>query len=235
MAFRGWPAAALEFFEGLEVDNSKAYWQRNKDVYDRLVRAPMEELVGELAPEWGEGRVFRPYRDIRFSTDKSPYKTNIAAVVGDGYVQLTADGLGAGSGMWEMAPDQLERYRVAVSEDRSGGELVDVAATARAAGLDVTGHEILKTAPKGYPRDHPRIELLRYKGLIAWQEWPAGAWLGTRRAKERVVEFFRRSTPLNEWLRTHVGPSTLPAAAVSARGLSRSRRRSPVRNSTGSD
>lgn len=210
MAFRGWPAEALEFFEGLEADNSKTYWQRHRDVYDGLVRAPMEALLEELEPEWGEGRIFRPYRDIRFSADKSLYKTNIAAVVGDGYVQLTADGLGAGCGMYEMAPDQLERYRKAVAEDRSGVELTILVAGARAAGLEVTGHDLLKTVPKGYPRDHPRIELLRHKGLITWREWPAGAWLGTRRAKDRVVEFFRQSKPISEWLGANVGPSTLP-------------------------
>ncbi|MEX0817790.1 MAG: DUF2461 domain-containing protein [Gaiellales bacterium] len=210
MAFRGWPVEALEFFEGLEADNTKTYWQRNKHVYDTLVRSPMQELLDELAPEFGEGRIFRPYRDIRFTSDKSPYKTNIAAMVGDGYVQLEAKGLGAGSGMWEMAPDQLERYRAAVSEGRSGGRLDDLVGKARAAGLEVTGHEVLKTAPKGYPKDHPRIELLRFKGLITWREWPAAAWLGTGRAKDRVVEFFRLSKPLNEWLRRHVGSSSLP-------------------------
>jgi len=210
MTFRGWPAEALEFFEGLEADNSKTYWQRNRDVYDSMVRAPMEKLLEELAPEFGEGRIFRPYRDVRFSPDKSPYKTNIGAVIGDGYIQLTADGLGAGSGMWEMAPDQLERYRVAVSENRPGGKLVDLVARASAAGVEVTGHEVLKTAPRGYPKDHPRIELLRYKGLITWREWPAAAWLGTRRAKDRVIEFLRLSKPLNDWLRTYVGPSTQP-------------------------
>ncbi|HYT29790.1 MAG TPA: DUF2461 domain-containing protein [Actinomycetota bacterium] len=210
MAFRGWPVEALEFFEGLEEDNSKAYWQRNKTVYETCVRAPMEGLLAELEPEWGAGRIFRPYRDVRFSADKSPYKTNIGAVVGDGYVQLTAQGLGVGSGMWEMAPDQLERYRQAVSDERAGGKLVTVVANAAAAGLDVTGHDVLKTAPKGYPKDHPRIELLRWKGLITWREWPAGAWLGTRRAKDRVVEFLTASRPLNGWLRSNVGASTLP-------------------------
>jgi uncharacterized protein (DUF2461 family) len=131
-------------------------------------------------------------------------------VVGDGYIQLTADGLGAGCGMYEMAPDQLDRYRRAVADDRSGGGLATLVEAARAAGLQVTGHDVLKTAPRGYPRDHPRIELLRFKGLITWQEWPAGAWLGTRRAKDRVVEFFQRSRPISGWLGTHVGPSTLP-------------------------
>jgi uncharacterized protein (TIGR02453 family) len=208
--FRGWPAEALEFFEGLEADNSKTYWQRNKVVYDTMVRAPMEALLDELAGEWGEGRIFRPYRDIRFSSDKSPYKTNIAAVVGDGYVQLTARGLSAGCGMWEMERDQLDRYRQAVNDDRSGRELEGAVARARAAGLEVTGHEVLKSAPRGYPRDHPRIELLRYKGLVTWQEWSAGAWLGTGRAKDRVVRFLRESRPIAEWLRANVGPSTLP-------------------------
>ena len=210
MAFRGWPVEALEFFEGLEEDNSKAYWQRNKDVYETLVRAPMEGLLAELEPQWGKGHIFRPYRDVRFSKDKSPYKTNIAAVIGDGYIQLTANGLGVGSGMYQMAPDQLERFRRAVDDDRSGKRLVAILTKAREAGLRAEGHDILKTTPKGYPKDHPRVELLRYKGLITWREWPAAAWLGTRKAKDRIVSFLQDSKPLNAWLRTNVGPSTLP-------------------------
>lgn len=211
MAFKGWPVEALEFFEELEEDNSKSFWQRNKNVYDTIVRAPMEELLAELGSEWGENRIFRPYRDVRFSKDKAPYKTAIGAMLGDGYVQLSAQGLAAGSGMWEMAPDQLERYREAVADERSGSKLASIVGKVRGAGLDVTGHDALKTAPKGYPKDHPRIELLRYKGLITWKEWPVGAWLGTRRAKDRVVEFLLASKPLNGWLRTNVGPSEMPA------------------------
>jgi uncharacterized protein (TIGR02453 family) len=209
MTFRGWPAEALEFFDGLEADNSKTYWQANKTTYETLVRAPMEELLAELAKEFGEGKIFRPYRDIRFSPDKSPYKTYMGATAGDGYIHLSSKGLGAGTGMWEMAPDQLERYRQAVSDDRSGKALVAIVTKAKAAGVDISGHDVLKTAPKGYPKDHPRIDLLRNKGLITWKEWPAGAWLGTARAKDRVVEFFRLSKPLNKWLGTNVGASTL--------------------------
>ncbi len=210
MAFRGWKVEALEFFEGLEADNSKAYWQPRKEVYDTIVRAPMEELLAELEPEFGEGRIFRPYRDVRFSRDKSPYKTAIGATIGEGYVQIDARGLAVGSGKWEMASDQLERYREAVVDESSGEELHRIVSAARAKGLDVHGHDVLKTAPKGYPKDHPRIELLRYKGLIAWREWPAGAWLGTKRAKDRIVEFLEQSKPLVGWLQTNVGESTLP-------------------------
>jgi uncharacterized protein (TIGR02453 family) len=212
MAFTGWKAEALEFFEGLEVENTKAYWERNRQTYDTLVKAPMEELLAELEPKWGEGRIFRPYRDVRFSKNKSPYKTNIAAVVGgSGYVHLDSKGLSAGSGMWEMAPDQLERYRNAVVNDRSGKALVEVVSKGRAQGIDVMSHGELKTAPRGYPKDHPRVEFLRYKGLAVWKEWPAGAWLGTKKAKERLEEFLTAAKPLNAWLTKNVGPSELPS------------------------
>ncbi len=217
MAFRGWPAEALEFFEELEAENSKAFWQGHKSVYESVVRAPMEELLAELEPEWGAGRIFRPYRDVRFSADKSPYKTNIAATVGESYVQLDARGLSVGSGMWEMAPDQLERYRRAVDDDRSGGALANIVTKAGRAGLGIMGHGMLKTAPKGYPKDHARIELLRHKGLATWQEWPAGPWLGTRRAKDRVVKFLGLSRPLTEWLHTNVGASTLSPSTPGTR------------------
>jgi uncharacterized protein (TIGR02453 family) len=210
MTFRGWKVEALEFFEGLEADNSKSYWEAHKDVYQDLVRAPMEQLLADLEPTWGEGRIFRPYRDVRFSKDKSPYKTAIGATVGDGYVHLDARGLAAGSGMWEMAPDQLERYRAAVDDAKIGGELERIVADARKQKVDVMSHGELKTAPKGYPKDHPRVELLRYKGLATWREWPAGAWLGTKRAEDRLVEFFERSKPLVTWLHTNVGDSEMP-------------------------
>jgi uncharacterized protein (TIGR02453 family) len=209
MSFKGWKAEALEFFDELEADNSKAFWLRNKGRYETLVRAPMEALLADLEPEWGEGKIFRPYRDVRFSADKSPYKTNIAAVIGGGYVQLRAAGPGAGSGMWEMAPDQLERYREAVAKDRTGAKLATIVDDAARAGVEVMGHGVLKTAPRGYPKDHPRIELLRYKGIVTWREWPAAAWLGTARAKDRIVTFLQASKPLNAWLRTNVGDSTM--------------------------
>ena len=208
--FRGWPAEALEFYEGLEADNTKAYWQDNKSVYEESVRAPMEALLVELAPKFGEGKIFRPYRDVRFSADKTPYKTAIGATLaGGGYVQLSSEGLSAGCGMYHMASDQLDRYRRAVADDRTGKKLTGIVGRARAAGIDTTGHDTLKTAPRGYPKDHPRIDLLRCKGLVTWQQWPVGAWLGTAKAKDRVVEFLRASKPLQRWLDEHVGPSAI--------------------------
>ncbi len=210
MSFRGWPEAALDFFEGLEDDNSKAYWTAHRQVYDEVVLAPMTELTDDLSPEFGTVKIFRPYRDVRFSADKSPYRTEIGASLGSAYVRLSAAGLAAGSGMFHLAADQLTRYREAVAEDLSGGELGRIVAGLTARGITTIGHDQLKSAPRGYPADHPRIDLLRYKGLAAYKEWPVEPWLGTPAAADRVKEFLQTTRPLTGWLDDHVGPSELP-------------------------
>ena len=211
MAFRGWPTEALEFYEGLEADNSKTYWLDHKQVYDEQVYAPMAALLAELEPEFGPGRIFRPYRDVRFSADKSPYKTSIAATLDQGgYLQLTANGLGAGAGMYHMAGDQLDRYRRAVADDGTGTDLTKLIAGYTRQGIEIAAHDSLKSAPRGYPKDHPRVDLLRQKGLIAWKQWPVAAWLGTAGAKKRIVDFLHAVRPLQDWLDRNVGPSELP-------------------------
>ncbi|MGH3186075.1 MAG: DUF2461 domain-containing protein [Streptosporangiaceae bacterium] len=205
MAFSGWPEEALDFYDGLAADNCKSYWTANKAVYQDKVLRPMSELTEELAAEFGEPKIFRPYRDVRFSKDKTPYKTHIGAVLGhSGYVQFSVEGLGAGAGMWEMSPEQLARYRESVAGEGTGEELERIAAGLEKAGITVHGHGALKSAPRGYPADHPRIALLRYKGLTAWQQWPVGPWLDTDSAKDRIVSFLRTTRPLCSWLTANV-------------------------------
>src|SRR6266568_1812346 len=138
MAFSGWPEEALDFYDGLAADNTKTFWTAHKAVYDE--------------------KILRPYRDVRFSKDKTPYKTHIGAVVGDsGYVQFSVEGLGAGAGMWEMNPEQLARYRAAVDHGRLGPELEEIVAEIEKADITIHGHGALKSAPRGYPADHPRV------------------------------------------------------------------------------
>lgn len=206
MTFRGWPSEALEFYDGLSADNSKTFWTTHLDVYETQVRAPMLDLLAELEPEFGPGKTFRPYRDVRFSKDKSPYKTHLGAWLEAGcYLQLSGDGLAAGCGMYQLTLDQLERYRRAVADDRTGGALTALIETIEKEGFGVHGHGSLKTAPRGYPKDGPRAGLLRHKGLTTWKEWPPAAWMGTAAAKKRIVTFLRASRPLRHWLDEHVG------------------------------
>jgi uncharacterized protein (TIGR02453 family) len=210
VAFRGWPDEALDFFRGLEADNSKSFWEAHRDTYDRAVRAPLEDLLAEMEPEFGGAQVFRPYRDVRFSPDKTPYKTNIAATVGPmGYLTLSTEGLTAGAGMVHLAPDQLERFRGAVDDDRTGPALEEAVAAVRKAGHECEPHEALKTAPRGFPKDHPRVELLRGKGFVMWHRWEPGPWLRTARARDRIVEVLRDAEPLTAWLAAHVGETAM--------------------------
>ncbi len=213
MPFSGWPEEALEFYEGLEADNSKVYWTGQKAVYEEKVLRPMAELLEELGPEFGETKIFRPYRDVRFSKDKSPYKTEMGAMLGGGYIQFSANGLAAGDGMYGMAPDQLDRYRQAVANDGTGTELERVIAGIEQHRISVHGRDVLKSAPRGYPADHPRVGLLRYKGIVAWKQWPVETWLETAAAKDHIAGFLRATRPLGTWLSANVGPSTMERPA----------------------
>ena len=212
-AFAGWPPEAFDFFAGLEVDNSKGYWHANRDVYERAVRQPMETFAAVVAEGYGPLHIFRPYRDVRFRHDKSPYKTQCGAVTeGDGgeayYLHVSADGLFAASGYYQMARDQLERYYAAVDHVDTGRELAGLL-TALPEELDVGG-SVLRTAPRGYPRDHPRVELRRHKSVMITRSFPPAPWQSTPEAAERVTAVWDAARPVNAWLNRHVGPTTMP-------------------------
>jgi uncharacterized protein (TIGR02453 family) len=217
MAFAGFPLAALDFYEDLEQDNSKAYWTAHRTTYDECVRAPMEALMAELSDEFGQrqqGQIFRPYRDIRFSKDKSPYKTHQGAFIAleDGmgyYVQISAEGLYVAGGYHAHAPDQVERFRAAVADDATGPAVIELVGQLTSAGWSIGG-EALKTRPRGYPADHPRIELLRHKNLTASKGFGAPKWLSKPAARDQVAAAWRDLGPLNAWLGRHVGASRLP-------------------------
>jgi uncharacterized protein (TIGR02453 family) len=209
MTFQGFPVEALDFYEGLESDNSKTYWTAHKQIYDSCVRAPLVALCELLEPEFGEIHLFRPYNDLRFAKDRNPYKEQQGAVVGDHYVHLSAAGLFAASGYHHMAADQVERYREAVDENRTGRKLERLVGEIRAKGYTVGG-DALKTRPRDYPADHPRIDLLRHKGLAASVEFGSPPWLHTAEAANRVAQAWREMAPLTGWLDANVGPSKLP-------------------------
>ena len=203
MTFTGWQAEAAEFFEGLAADNSKAYWQAHKSDYVTFVEAPMAALLAELATEFGSGRIFRPYRDVRFSRDKTPYKLNCAAHLGGGYISFSAEELFVGSGLYMPDAIQLARYRSAVDDEKSGTALESILEMLRSDGFEVGALESLKTAPKGYPKDHPRIDLLNQKGVIMSKSWPVGSWTKTAKTKQRAIATLTAARPLNAWIRQH--------------------------------
>jgi uncharacterized protein (TIGR02453 family) len=215
--FEGWPKPALSFFRGLKRDNTKAFFEAHRSVYEEQVRQPMEALLSELEQDLGadmEVKIFRLNRDLRFSPDKRPYKEHLGAYLssrraGGLYLQVSDDGLYLAIGTHEMAADQLTRFRNAVA-GKDGEKLARIVATLVKDGYQVT-EPSFKRVPAGYPADHPRGELLRCKGLMAGRNWKPGPWLQTAEAKERIRDAIKASKPLTGWLDTQVGPSRLPA------------------------
>ena len=209
--FAGFPEQALVFYEGLRADNSKAYWSDHRATYDRCVKAPMEALLAQLEPEFGPATFFRPYRDVRFSKDKTPYKDHAAAVVhgedpsaGALYVQLSADGLLVGGGYWHTQTDQARRLRAAIADDLTGTALQRILDDL----VDWELHgERLKRLPKEHSADHPRAGLLTLKSLAVTRGFQPAEWLHEAECGRRVGECWRAVGPLNDWLRSHVGAS----------------------------
>ncbi|UOY01588.1 DUF2461 domain-containing protein [Blastococcus sp. PRF04-17] len=210
MSFEGFPDEGLVFYEGLEADNTKTYWTRNKAAYDAHVKAPIVSLTDELAPEFGPAKVFRPYRDVRFSNDKTPYKTHQGAVVhpeggcGAWYVQISADGLRVSGGCWRLESDQVARYRRAVADDVQGPRLEQEVARLAGSGWEIEG-ERLTRVPAGHVADAPRVELLKHKSLYASRTWEPTEWLHTRQVLDAVRDAWRDLRPLNVWLDDNVG------------------------------
>lgn len=207
--FTGFPVTALDFYEDLESDNSKSFWAAHKPVYDESVRAPMIALLDELEPEFGPGKVFRPHRDVRFSKDKAPYKTHQGGFVettpGAGfYVQVDARGLFVAGGHYAHSPDRLARYRAAVDAELRGSQLVTVVADLEAAGFDIGGEQ-LKTAPRGFGTDHPRIELLRHKSLTAGRLFTSPDWIDSPRTLTEVRDAWVAMRPLVDWFSDVLG------------------------------
>ncbi len=223
MSFDGFPATAFDWFAGLERDNSRAYFSAHRDVYERDVREPLEDLLAELAGDFGgDVTVFRQHRDVRFSKDKSPYKTRTYGVIraragaSGFYAEVSRAGLYAGTGYYQLAPDQLERYRAAVLED--GGRLAGIVAALEDEGFELSG-ESLKTAPRGVPRDHEHARLLRHRALFGGRRLPPGRQgIGAGAARTHLATTWRSAGALNDWLDTHVGESTLPPEVRFGRG-----------------
>jgi len=201
------PDEAFDFYEGLVADNSKTYWLAHKDIYERSIKLPMLELLEKLAPKFdtGELTVFRPYRDVRFSKDKSPYKTNqggfleVEPSMGY-YVEVNAEGVRVAAGFWSRDRAQTARYRDAVDSDLTGPELVWLAAKLEKAGFEVGGHQV-KTRPRGVPADHPRLGMMRREFVTAARDLAPGEV-----TVETVEKTWRKLTPLVDWARHNCPP-----------------------------
>jgi uncharacterized protein (TIGR02453 family) len=202
--FHGFPEAAFDFYDDLEMDNTRSFWEAHKATYDVAVRAPMVALTEALGPEFGAAKVFRPYRDVRFAKDKTPYKTHqgafVAAAPATGwYLEIAAPGFRVGAGFYHAESADLARIRTAIDEDRRGKELEHLLAHLQSAGFELGGDR-LKTSPRGFAADHPRIDLLRHKSLVLGRPYGFDAVVHTPALVDRVRADWRALRPLVDWI-----------------------------------
>jgi uncharacterized protein (TIGR02453 family) len=217
--FEGFPPELFTFLQGLEKDNSKAYWDAHRAVWEASVKEPVNRLMADLEEEFGPLRTFRPNRDVRFSKDKSPYKTWVGVTTSDravggigAFLRLDADVMRLAGGAKALAPDQIKRFRSAIDNTASAAEFETIRRKLAEQGLAVEPgmQPVLKRVPAGYPADHPRAELLRWKGAVVIKEYERADWMHEPRAIDPVREIWRATTPLKEWIDTHVGESEAP-------------------------
>ncbi len=209
ITFQGFPEAALDFYDDLEMDNTKSFWEAHKPTYLTSVKAPMTALTDALAPEFGTPKVFRPFRDVRFAKDKTPYKTHQGAFVGAGpacgwYVEIAARGVRTGAGFYDASSTDLGRIRASIAHEATGKQLQRILNKLEKAGFTISGDR-LKTSPRGYDADHPRIELLRFRSLTVGRDYGFEPVIHTADLLDAVRADWNATRPLVDWVGQRLG------------------------------
>ncbi|WP_017559890.1 DUF2461 domain-containing protein [Nocardiopsis baichengensis] len=218
-AFNGFPPELFSFLEGLEKDNSKTYWEANRTTWENAVQDPIGRLMSDLEPEFGPLRTFRPNRDVRFSKDKSPYKTWVGVTTSDravggigAFLRLEASGMRLACGAMALAPDQIKRFRAAIDDPAAGAEFAEIGRALAGRSLPVgPGRQPpLKRVPTGFAKDHPRAEQLTWKGAVVVREYERADWMHRREVLDEVRGVWNGAAPLREWIERNVGGSEQP-------------------------
>lgn len=214
--FNGFPKEAFTFLRDLKRNNNRDWFLEHKPIYDTKVRAPMLELIQALQPEMKKFApeiqvsprgIFRIYRDVRFSQNKSPYKTHIAASFDPKgsrnasaglYLHVEPGRVFLGGGIYHPDSPQLLAIRTQIaSQYRKLQKIVKDKEFRRLFGK--LGGEQLKRMPRGFAENHPAADLLRYKQFLAWKEFGPEVARSSKMVSE-TVKYFRGMMPLIRFL-----------------------------------
>lgn len=189
--FTGFSPDASDFFGELQFNNNRTWFEANKRRYAEQIQSPAQAFVEALGARLqslspnirfdtrlnGSGSIMRIYRDVRFSADKSPYKTNLGVTWWEGvgkkteqpgyYFHLDVEGGWLAGGLYQFDKPTMQTYQRAVDAEASGARLQTIVSAIRSENGFRVGGEQYARVPRSYAADHPRADLLRHKGLIA--------------------------------------------------------------------
>src|SRR5947207_3530875 len=227
MAFEGFPESGLAFLRDLSNHNDRDWFEAHRSVWDEQIVPAMLEWCATLAdrlkdvmprlvflPRVG-GSLYRLTRDIRFSRDKRPYKTHVAALLWEGgerhdapgvYLHVSPEEVIFGGGIYAFEEARLDRWRKLLHDGISAERLEGALAAAKKAGLKLEIADKLQRPPRGFDPDGPRAELSKYKGLTVIKRTKPGPWLHAEEALERAEAAARGYAPLHAWLREELCP-----------------------------
>lgn len=209
--FTGFGPDLIPFYEGLITDNSRTYWLEHKATFDEQIAGPARALAAALTEEFGAVKVFRPHRDVRFSKDKSPYKTQVSMVrqtegVGVLYFAVAPDAVDLAGGIYAPEPGQLRRFRELQDDPRAVRSMDALLGGLEDQGFTLMTESALVTAPRGWTVDHPRIEMLRLKHIAVGQDREPGSWLHHAGCRNEVAGAWRAIQRWNDWLQGRLAP-----------------------------
>ena len=227
MAFQGFPEGGLAFLRGLTEHNDRDWFEAHRGAWDAEIIPAMLEWCGALAerlrdvmprlvfvPRVG-GSLYRLNRDIRFSRDKRPYKTHVAALLWEGgerhdapgvYLHVSPEEVIFGGGIYAFEEARLDRWRKLLHNLSSAERLEAALAAARKGGLKLEISDKLQRPARGFDPEGPRAELSKYKGLAVIRKSKPAAWLNTPEALERAETAARAYAPLHAWMRDELCP-----------------------------
>lgn len=220
--FEGFADTEGRFFKALIKNQNRAWFQAHKADYEQGWAEPMRLLLAEVRERIDpyfphvdlaeEAKVFRIFRDVRFSKDKTPYKTHVAGILHVKrtgkitevpavlYVQFGPLESILAAGHYMMDSEQLARYRAAIVDDKQGKDLAAILKKLQRAGYEPGSADVLKNAPRGFDPEHPRVDLLKRKGLVvSFPEVPKKL-LASRALVDWMVKATKPVAPLVEWL-----------------------------------